>query len=542
MSVSKEKQIQKQLLEFQDRLSMETPPFPDNTKAAISERHDRSMRSVDAFAEMYMPHYLDSESAEFHYDLDAIAQSGPGVYALHGPREHAKSTRLRIKLLQMLCSGKVHYWLMGSEKLSLAWDHIEYLSWEFDYNPRLAADYTFKEIKKDETVGKFRFQLTCKATGKKHHIMLQAVSYGTSGKGLLFMQYRPQGCFLDDFENSRTSRNSKIGAEKTEWVIQELYPACTGPIVWLGNMGRETSALYQFMQRIYPVTDDLKAFLKRGSTPGAYAKKGERAQAQDEDVNLYGFSFRAEFKREGKTCYLWPQRFAPTWYAKKKATMGYLYEGEMNGAPVKPGKIFKAENIGRYSELPKGDLIWYAWFDPAWGRSGTSSYKAWIIMATDGHDFYVVDAYCRQGTPIADALDRWHDAFLKYEELGFRFGNYEGTFAQDQRLEQDIDAAEDRHGWRLNVYPKDNPGDKHARCQSMDGPLNSGKVLFPERPNKDVAVVLDQVLEYPDGEYFDGLDALEATYKGIRKLSRNNKMVTKTLGSRRFGFKRHSRR
>ena len=543
MGRAAKKRLREQLVDLQDRLSKDTPPFKDSSTPAVKKRYESVKEDADKFGRLYLPHYFDAETPVFHTDIDTILDYPErALFPVHGPREHGKSARGRIKLMHKIFRGDIKYWLFASEQLGLAWDHIDYIFYELVENRRLKSDFEINIIKRDEQKAKLRFRVTNRATGKRHNILLEGVSYGTPVKGKLFISQRPQGCTVDDFESTRSSKNSRIAGEKVDWILQELYGAVTGPIVWFGNIGNQSSALLRIMLRYFDGWKNYKMYAKSGSRPGQFALECHRnngthpALSGEDAAQIYPFIFRADWQDEaGTRHYLWPERFPAAWYSNMAATLGYRYSGEMNGMPVKPGKIFQEANLGVWQQLPDSDrLTWYSWLDPAWGRSKHSSYKCWVIAAYDGHYFYIVAAYCRQGAAMADVLDAWYAAWQAWQDAGLRRGGYEETFGQDERLESDIDRAEEKHGWRLPVQPKPNKGEKFARIESMEGTWNSGSILIPEEPGKDINTVIDQCLDFPDGEYLDGPDALEATVTRLRRNRSSDDHTYESLGKRRY--------
>ena len=531
--------IEKQLERFHEQLSQDIPPFRDTSKKAQKQRYDLLEQGTDHLIGLYMNHYKDSETATFHYDLDAMfAYPEPAVFPVHGPREHAKSVRSRMNVLRAALTGDLKYWVFASETISRAWEHIEYIDFEFTNNHRLSADFDIDVKKKDSQKGIYRVKVKTKATGKSNYFMLQAVSDDTSGKGLLFMQHRPQGAIVDDLEKTKDTYNPENGKKKVDFVVQELWPACTGPVVWLGNMGRKGSALHQVFEEIYD-EKELEALKKNGSEPGFFA---EYCKEEKPAGNLMkGFIYRADTKLEsGDVRYLWPERFSPAWYKGRRRVMGFRYEGEFNGDPMAPGKIFSEFPV--YSEIPK-DAVWFSWFDPAWGRSKNSSHKVHVTCAFDGHFWYVVYAYCRVGTALSEALDYWYNAFESYPQL--KDGGFENTFAQDERMYQDLDIAEERNNKILPVKGYDNPGDKDARILSMDQPVNQGRVLWPEVIDDDLQTGKEQMKNYdPDMTSIpkDFPDALEACINKLRHRWRQSGQGYESLGKRRYSRTRTYRR
>lgn len=539
-----QRKVQDQLEAFVERLSKETPPFKDSGKEAAKNRLEKTKGNTEQFKQLYVPHYVDSLSAAFHADLDAImCYPEQALFPVHGPREHAKSVQCRLNVMEGILNARIQYWIFGAAKVSLAWSHIEYIHADLVNNERITQDYDIKITRYDSINGVYRGKATNKATGKRNNFQLQAISDDTAGKGLLFMAKRPQGALVDDLETTSESRNPDNGKKKLDFVLQELYGALTGPLIWLGNMGRKTSALHQAFEHIYENEEELKEFKKKGSPPGLFAKacarNGGKLNTKDGLELMRGFIFKAEYP-DGS--YLWPERFDPSWYASKRRTLGYRYEGEYNGNPIAPGNIFK--NFPRFTmedldrALKENGLVVFTWLDPAWGRSKNSSYKSWPVVAYDGHYFYVLDGYCRQGTAISEAIDRWYDAFDKWAKYGLRDGGFEETFAQDQRFNQDLEIAEQRHGRFLNVRPYPNPGKKEARIESMEGLFEQERVLWPKNLNEDLQTIKDQLENYPDSPYMDGPDALEACINKVKLRFKRGQTEINVQSKRRYSRSR----
>lgn len=563
-----EVRARKQLDELRDRLaSDQAAPFADVSREATQRRHRETRGQVGKWARTYAPHHAESPDAAFHRDVDAMfGWPRLEVHGVHGPRDHAKSTRAMLNVLEGLCNGTLRYWLNISETLGLAVDRCLMLDIELTENHRLRQDYEVKALKSDESRGIWEYRVTQRATGQAHTVRVLAASWRTPVKGKLWRGKRPCGALIDDFESTETSRNQDISDRKVDWVIQEVYPACLKTVVWLGNTGRKTSALYRFARQVFDEKDDaLKAFLRAGTTPGSVHAHPEGPRPEKRQANrsegksrpeaapdrppaapptaraaLRFWSFRATTQLpDGATRYLWPERYGPEWYAVKLATLKRRrFSGEMNGEPIAVGKIFLAEWFPTYKRLPEGDdLRAYLWCDPAFGRSASSCYKAVVVVATDGRRYYVVDAWLRQSEPVIHMIGAMYALFLQHEAVGLRHGGAEQDFAQDQRLERDLDDAADEHGYPLPIGFDRNPGNKEGRIESLEGLMSAGRVLWPEpggghdHNEQDVATLKDQFLGYPD-DYDDGPDATESAIRRIR-FTRGSRPFYQSQGKRR---------
>lgn len=568
------KRLETQLAELQDRLSRDVIAFEDTSTAAQKRRWEQA-DSVEGFGRLYAPHYFTSESADFHRDLDRmVAHDDRHVFIVHGPREHAKSTRARIGLIKQVLTGAWRYPLLVSEELKLSKEHLNYIAAELTANRRIQADYEVDVIRHSQNEGSLQVRITPKATGVAHHALVQAESYKTSVKGKLFMQHRPDAALIDDFEDTESSRNVEIARRKVTWVLQELYPAIAGgPIIWLGNTARDTSALYQgmleavgdetllrrYMERgtqtggNIPISlDRLTERLRNGSETGVRGDKSsgptpdpetERDSDQEDaiEADLSVYIYRATTETEDGIVYLWPERYDPRWYQRMRATMGDArFESEMNGHPQSRGVFFDEDWFPIYDELP-ARLRHYMWADPAFGTSGSGSYKAVVVCATDRQRYYVVDAWLDNTSPTVAMIEAMYELVERHDEL--RHGGYENDFAQDDRLARDFQDAAERHGWPLPVAGDTNQrGSKEARIESMEPIVSQERLLWPTRAvvciNHDhVQRLKSQMLAWPDGAD-DGPDALESCIARMRYQGATDRLGYQSLGKRR-GYRSH---
>ncbi|MBE2186749.1 MAG: hypothetical protein IAE99_08265 [Rhodothermales bacterium] len=558
-----ERRLQQAVAELEERVSRDTHPFQASTPADVQRRYAEGRADVGAFGRLYLPHYFESPDAAFHHDLDAIvASEARHIYVVHGPREHAKSTRVRAGLLRRLLYGTLHYPLLISEELYISKAHLDFLHVELSSNQRITSDFGVKILRYDQSEGVLRVRVTPKATKKSITFQIDAASYGTKVKGRLFYQHRPDFALLDDFEDTRSSRSERIGREKLDWVLKEVFPAVSksAPVVWLGNVGCDTSALYQAMLNVFGEdADALRLFLQTGTEPGAMlapnpvragngqgnasetpsALDGDGEGASATKRSLTALSYRATTVVGGRTVYLWPERYEPAWYEDMEATMGPAkYESEMNGSPIREGAFFDESWFPTYDTLPDAASRLYLRLDPAFGHSESACFKALVVVATDGHAYYVVDAWLRQTEPTSAMLEATYVMFERYDAAGLRSGGYEKNFGQDDRLAEDFEDAAERHGYPLPIAGDDARGNKAERIESMQPLFSTGRVLWPAKMNPDVARLKAQCLAYPDGTYVDGPDVLESAITRLRLRGAGKKQVYQSLGKRRYTSRR----
>lgn len=619
-----ERRIEQQLESLERRVRADVAPFSDMSPRGQRQRRGDSERDPDAFARAYMPHYCTAPPDPFHRDLDAIAagyvpdghpEGEAYVWFIHGPREHAKSVRIgRVGLLRRVLLGDVHYPVAISEHLYLAQAHLDYLLVDLTANVRVAADYEIDIVLRDRAAGTMRVSVGHRASGRSHMLQIDAVSYGRPFKGRLYLQYRPDWVFIDDFEATRSARNREISRQKADWVLQEVYPGAVGPIFQVGNVGHDTSALYHAICQAEGSVEAGKRLMRRGTRPGEIAaaagliepqqmgrpspqsggaseSPSDASEPADDVADGFGalhpsrtpsdaFSDESEGEDAGdlyasgpdqpsdevvaaaaartalvyraerlvedadgevSTEYLWPSRYLPAWYARRRATMGpFTYEGEFNGYPSREGDVFKREWLD--AALYDADELraaaaapgWrmFSWFDPAFGKSGAGCDKAIVACGSHGLEVFVTDAYVRNTESTLMALHAWHAMFERRAPIGLLHGQYENDFGQDDRLQTDIEQFEQDHG-HLNVSGDSNRrGAKDARIESMQPLASTGRLRFPRKMTPDVEKLFNQLLAYPSGND-DGPDALESCASRLRR-GAGGSISYQSHGSRRY--------
>ncbi len=532
------KDIQKQLEEFQDRLSQDVTPFSDIDDPSLQERYSQGKVSFFSFAKLYTPHYVDLPFARFHHMLIAMTEFvRRHLFIVPGPREHGKTVILRIQKLRFLLYGMKHYMLKVSEKLELAQNDIAYLLSELEFNARVKSDFDVKFMRRDDK--EVRIKITSKATGLTHFVKLEPLSYGTPVVGSLFMQYRPDYAEVDDFGNRRSDRNIRIGREKVDWIKGELFLAmdkAAGPIIWVGNNRLKTSALNHALEEIcQSKTLPVGAYLKRNNIDSLVN------QIKRVRNTITAHVFPSWIRYKGKRYALWPEKMTLKELDKLAKDLGTgTFEGEMQQNPVEVGILFKPEWFPTYKELPK-DLVWASWIDQSLGKAKTSDFKAIVVGAGDGLYYYVVDGWVRRAS-LAAMVRATYVLYKKYGPLGLIKFFIENNFGQYTHVsKRDFQDAAKVFGFPLPIKPKNNVLKKEARIEGLEPLMENGYLLWPEKLNKDLQVLKDQLLGYPDAANDDGPDALSGMIDEVRlKVVARKKHGYKSIGKRRYD--RSSRR
>lgn len=180
-------------------------------------------------------------------------------------------------------------------------------------------------------------------------------------------------------------------------------------------------------------------------------------------------------------------------------------------------------------EYFSGDDIWFDhWpklqakvlaLDPSKGKSDKSDYSAFIALGLglDGRIYIDADIQRRDVRTIGKAAARlaawWQPAGFFIESNQFQ-----------ELLEPEIrrGAMEIGYSDKLPLYLIENQQNKIIRIRSELTPYLSRRLLRFRRRSPGVRLLMNQLLEFPQGDYDDGPDALALGLKGLTYLLGND--------------------
>jgi predicted phage terminase large subunit-like protein len=239
-----------------------------------------------------------------------------------------------------------------------------------------------------------------------------------------------------------------------------------------------------------------------------------------EEVNaIKTFKFPAEVR--GKTA--WKEAFPESRLARVKRTIGSLaYNQEYLLIPwALDERVFKEESIKYYAPEELATLRFhyvFSWTDPSVKHEEQHCYKATICAGITGEGIiYVLKARIRK-----ESVQRMVDGmYLIYNDPGPGYNipspmwmYYEDNGGQ-AFLGEVLDAKARSDGCRIPYRAETNTVNKDTRIEStLSAPVENGVIRFL-KGDRDQKELIDELLQFPDGEYKDGPDALEGV---VRKL------------------------
>ena len=467
------------------------PVFLENGERAKRERRDRCKNSVLEFARVYFPDYVPSEFARFHKEWEKIRAVEKEPVLVEAFRGSGKSTFFTLlDPVHEIVYGRRNFMIFSSyneEKSALFTGRILL---ELLYNQRLINDFGafFPEGKKPATE---RFTASVPLSGGKG-VGVRAISMGQDPRGFVHGPHRPDYVRLDDIQNRKRARSRKFVRESIEWIMQDLIPAL--------------AENYSCVIAATPLnTQCVACTLEKGT----------------EEVNaIKTFKFPAEVR--GKSA--WKESFPESRLARIKRTIGSLaYNQEYLMIPVAlDERVFKEESIKYYSSEELAALRFqyiFSWTDPSVKHEEQHCYKATVCAGiTSEGIIYVLKARIRK-----ESVSRMVDGmYLLYNECNPSWMFYEDNGGQ-ALLGEVLDAKAEKEGYHIPRRAETNTVNKDTRIEStLSAPVENGAIRFL-RGDSDQKELIDELLQFPDGEYKDGPDALEGVVRKLQEHARRRR-------------------
>lgn len=475
-------------------------PVSSFSISAQNERIEKARRDELFFAREYMPEIFDKPFGAVHQEWLAIFNRREHeLHNIQGPRFHGKSSLLRAVRMHHMLFKRFRSALRIGERLEDAQAEIEATMVEFELNMRILHD--FGDVASDKWSTKF--------IRLKNGVTLQAGSVNVKARGIL---PRPDWVEIDDFEDQESAANPDRGRKKLEWLINELYLACSkdSNITWLSNNLSLDSAANQY-----------KNILEETPRP-----------------KLHCHVYEALLSNGKLFIALWPEAWTPEELLLLRETVGFAaFEAEMQQNPVRPGEKFKPEWIStvELSEIEKSKTSRRVgmFLDPSYGTSDAACYKAWIVMATDGRYFDILDCWVRQASVLA-MFHAGFDLYRKWSGWNITVCRWETTLS-NILLKADYFAVAKERGEKMPLGDHVDTTNKDIRIESLSMPIETGVLRFVTQGgqmSQDMKRLVEQFTSYPRGPK-DGPDATAMLYQlMLRSVRASSEPVYKSLAKR----------
>jgi predicted phage terminase large subunit-like protein len=467
------------------------PLFLDNDEAAKAERKARCKNSVWEFAKTYFPEYVPARNSSFHEEWEKIRLIENEPVLLMAFRGCGKSTFFTLlEPIHEIVYGKRNFMIFSSYNEEKSAAFTGRILIELRYNLRLKNDFG-QFIPGGHEPSLRRFTVDIPNSGGKT-MLVRAISIGQDPRGFVHGPNRPDYVRMDDIQSRQRARSRKFVRSTVDWVMQDLIPA----------LGNDYSAVIVAT----PLnTQCVASTLEKGS---------------DEVIPVETYKYPAE--KQGKPT--WKEWFPAARLTKLRQTIGSTsYAQEYLLIPVAlDERIFKEEYIKGYTidELAGIRFAYiFSWTDPSIKHEEKHCYKA-TVCAGITHEgiIYILHARIRKEsvTAMVEGMYRIYDAY-KPQYMFFEDNGGQALFT-----EIFLGKSKEK-GYHIHPKAETNTIHKDTRIEgTLSAPIENGIIRFL-KTNKDQRELIDELLQFPDGEYKDGPDALEGVVRKLQEYARKRR-------------------
>lgn len=478
----------------------------DSTEEEKQARIKRSETDKKYFAEQYLPHYCEDGFAttkipeygkDMHTDMLELADTMNTPVVIAGYRECAKSTCISIidELHKTVFrKNKFTIFISDSQEVAAS-EYVMPLLAELTENQRLIGD--FGEFRTNH----FSYFDAILKSGKR----ILALGPKMGGKGRRLKNWRPDRAIVEDFENRNSSRKSAIIKRRLKWILQDLKRGLNSKnwqLIYIGNYYSKKTIIHKLLK-----DDEHDHFIRR--------------------------IYKAIIEVKGKEISTWSSRFPISKLRIDRDENPVEFKTEMMQQPEDDESPFKEEWIRYYDDedidylhlesfMTSLPVVTYK--DPSALKGEESCYKAIIALAVDIHTmiFYVRKAWIKRTSVLQasqahfDISEEFNSCIDAVESNGFQVA-----------LKEVYELIEVRRKRRLNLKLINNRLPKEVRISSLSSLIERGYIRF----KRDQRLLIEQLLEFPDGDFVDGPDALEGAYNTARTflLKIKNKVKARAL-------------
>ena len=467
------------------------PLFPDNSPKAKADRKKRCENNIAEFSKTYFPEYVTKEPTKFHKEWEKIRRITNEPVLLQAFRGSGKSTFFTLlDPIHEIAYGKRNFMIFSSYNEEKSAVFTGRILLELMFNQRLINDFgTFIQSGKPQSIKRFQAAVS-NSGGKK--IGVRAVSIGQDPRGFVHGPNRPDYVRLDDIQSRKRAKSRKFVRETIEWITQDLIPALAEG--------------YSAVTVATPLnTQCVASSLEKGSD-------------DIEPVKTYKFPAMSRGKPS------WIDEFPAARLARIKRTIGSrAYNQEYLLIPIALDElIFKEEHIKNYAVEELLGIRFahiFSWTDPSVKADEKHCYKATVCAGiTNEGLIYILRTRIRK-----ESVSRMVDGmYMVYRDCNPTWMFFEDNGGQ-ALLSEIFDAAAEREGYHIPYRPMTNTINKIARIEgTLSAPIENGVIRFL-KTDPDQKELIDQLLQFPDGEYMDGPDALEGVVRKLLEYARKRR-------------------
>ncbi|MEC0328690.1 hypothetical protein P4H42_03515 [Paenibacillus macerans] len=448
--------------------------------------------------------------------------------AVAAARGHSKSGMFSNAFpLHQIAYRKRRYILEISETDSLSKKLIGWINKQLKFNEKLRQDFGPLLHERNNLNEKDNEEAFITASGT----LVEASSSGKQLRGKRHGSYRPDLVIVDD-PSSQNNEGTKEAREKLiHWFNSVVVPIGTKAtaIILVGTMVSATGLLNHVLKRRDFRASFHGAIVQEPDNPQLWDKYCEIYARSDDPAEADAFYEANREALEAGVVLAWPWRWTYRALMHEKVNMKTrAFNSEFrNLAFSEDEQFFFPESYGyyrfeyesgrryiRYEDLriPVDELTVSGAWDIAQGKNARSCYNAVLTVGRyekTGHIF-VLDEYASKEPPhkyldiIIERMKEWGHHVFSVETINAQHEFY--------RQLQERMRIEGIYKTRLNDI-KSYKSSKEERIESLE-PLFHNKTLIL---NAGHTMLIDQLAQYPHGDYVDSADALQLAVENVAK-------------------------
>lgn len=465
-----EKDFKKKYEELRLWIRNSVQTFPDDTEWKKQDRIARAKDDKIFFARTYFPHYCENEFAEIHKEMFLISDIAMTPVVVAGAREIAKST-----IISFL--DEMHKTLFNLNKFTMficdtqetaASEFLLPIRAELEENPRVLSDFG------DQKTSLWAMEDFVTRSGKR----LLSLGPKMGAKGKRHRSQRPDRIIVEDFENQNSPVKKSILKRRLKWILKDVMKSVSinkWQFIYIGNYFSKKTLIHLLL------TDEQFSHWTR---------------------KIY----RAMQEVGGKWKSVWESRLPTEKLLAEKKEDRSTFQTERMQAPEDEDATFKEEwfQFFDYDEIKNLNLPVLTYKDPSALKGEEACYKAIIVLAVDKEAavYYVLHAWIKKTSKWKavnvhfDLMEQYKSSIDAIESNGFQ-----------ATLKEDYEIVEAKLGRRINLKMISNRLPKDVRISRLSSPVERGFIKF-RRNHSDQNELLEQLKDFPEGEYVDGPDAL----------------------------------
>lgn len=455
------------------RIRAEAKPFPDDSDDAKKQRRGRAEKDFLWFCANYLPHHFEHHFSKNDKALAALNDRWNRIIEVMAFRGWGKSTNRIVGYgIYSVLFQRANYIPIVSDTDDQAIDLAMPIKIELEENPRILQDFgnlTSHNWAEDE------FETS---TG----VMVKCYSWVSMKLGRKYRQHRPGIAFVDDLENEKNVRNPDQVKQRHDFILNTLVPGMAAK--W----------------QIWYITTRLARYCVAGEL--------------EKNDQIVKFKLPAENEKGRPTE---PKRFPGKRLQEIRQLIGTI--------PYSKNYLLKvlSDETRPFQEqwfiwLPRPELKYKrvaSFLDPSIGQTSKSDFKAIITVGWSGEYYDVLHAWLRKCS--IDAMIR--AAYRIYSNYKpFQVGLETNNFQALLKREFNRAAGKREFGFHLPIKGVVQKENKVLRIERLSPLVENGKIRFLKGAG-DADLLLDQLLDFPDGAHDDGPDALEGAISLLMRLT-----------------------